>query len=301
MNDCRGELLLRVRRGLASDQERVALDGHLSVCENCRLTLEVMGDFDASGTTEPRDSERVARLAAAAVGAGRSAFPRSLRAPRRVWSLAAAAAVFTGAALAGAAGWLVVRSAVPEGAIPEDASPEGALRAPAPPVSQAMQPRRAPAPAAAARPEVEPEEAEAAAPLARVAPAAPVESAAPSPSELYRVANDARRAGRTDEAIRHYQLLLRRFPTSAEAQAGRVSLGGLLLRGGAAGTALTQFDTYLRGGGGQLAAEALYGRGRALEALGRRADEVQNWERMLKQYPGSAYATHARSRLDQLR
>jgi len=298
MNDCRGELLLRVRRGLASEQERMALDGHLSVCENCRLTLEVMGDFDASGTTEPRDSERVARLAAAAVGAGRSAFPRSLRAPRRVWSLGAAAAVFMGAALAGAAGWLVVRSANPEGALPESAPPEGAQPAPAAPkvaVSESTQPRRAPA--ATAQPEVEPVVEKPAA----VAPAAPVGSAAPSPSELYRVANDARRAGRTDEAIRHYQLLLRRFPSSAEAQAGRVSLGGLLLRGGAAGTALTQFDTYLRGGGGQLAAEALYGRGRALEALGRRADEVQNWERMLKQYPGSAYATHARSRLDQLR
>ena len=41
MKDCRGDLLGRVRRGLASDQERTAFEAHLSSCESCRLLCDV--------------------------------------------------------------------------------------------------------------------------------------------------------------------------------------------------------------------------------------------------------------------
>ncbi|HSC86526.1 MAG TPA: tetratricopeptide repeat protein [Polyangiaceae bacterium] len=125
-------------------------------------------------------------------------------------------------------------------------------------------------------------------------------TASASALELYRAANDARRAGKTSEAIRGYKDLQRRFGTSAEARASRVSLGGLLLRSGSPSDALAQFDAYLEGGG-QLAAEALFGRGRALQALGRSAEEIDNLERLVRQYPNSAYATHAKRRLDERR
>ena len=52
---------------------------------------------------------------------------------------------------------------------------------------------------------------------------------------------------------------------------------------------------------GPLVAEALYGKGRALEALGDGAEERRTWERLVTDHAGSAYAPHARRRLAALR
>ena len=52
---------------------------------------------------------------------------------------------------------------------------------------------------------------------------------------------------------------------------------------------------------GPLVAEALYGKGRALEALGDGVDERRTWERLVADHAGSAYAPHARRRLAALR
>jgi TolA-binding protein len=297
VKDCRGELLGRVRRGLASDQERTAFEAHLSSCESCRMLCDVMGDFDAVGEAQPGDSERVARMAAMAAGARRITPRLPLRGARRAWLLAAAALVLTGAAVASGVRWVAVRSLPQEGArqVPESTPP-----APTP-TREATVLERTPVPA------VPPPAPVSAAPFTSVAhppspsPSPSLTSASSSASEAYRAANDARRAGRTDEAVRGYQQLQRRFPSSAEAHASRVSLGGLLLRNGSASAALAEFDAYLARGAGQLAAEALFGRGRALQTLGRSAEEANTWGRLVKQYPSSAYATHAQRRLDQLR
>jgi len=45
----------------------------------------------------------------------------------------------------------------------------------------------------------------------------------------------------------------------------------------------------------------LYGRGRALEALGEDDEERRAWERLVTDHGGSAYAPHARRRLATLR
>ncbi len=296
MRDCRGELRGRVLRGLASDQERLAFEAHLDGCESCRLALEVMGDFDPVGEAAPGDSERVARMAAAAVaraaarpGAGsRSARPAARHPARRIWPLAVAALALSGAAVAGGAGWVALRSPAPPASPAVEATP------PAPTSPAAVV---APAPASAIPP---PDPVEVPTRTAAPTSAAPRPPPPANATELYRTANEARREGRTGEAIRSYQELQQRFPGSAEAHAARVSLGGLLLRSGDAGAALAQFDAYLRGGG-RLEAEALFGRGRALEALGRAADEVDNWRTLVRRYPQSGYATHAQRRLDQLR
>ncbi len=296
MRDCRGELRGRVLRGLASDQEQLAFEAHLDGCESCRLALEVMGDFDPVGEAAPGDSERVARMAAAAIarmtaspGAGSgSARPPPRHPARRVWPLSLAALALSGAAVAGGAGWVALRSPTPP------ASP--AVEA-APPARTSPPSVVAPAPASVIPPPDGVEVPTRAAPAAKSAPPLPPPADA---AELYRAANEARRGGRTSDAIRSYQELQQRFPGSAEAHASRVSLGGLLLRSGGAAAALAQFDAYLRGGG-RLEAEALFGRGRALEALGRSADEVDNWDTLVRKYPQSGYATHAQRRLDQLR
>jgi TolA-binding protein len=81
-----------------------------------------------------------------------------------------------------------------------------------------------------------------------------------------------------------------------------VPLGRLLLDGGATRSALAAFDGYLRDvPRGPLVAEALYGRGRALELLGDGAEERGTWERLVTDHAGSAYAPHARRRLAALR
>jgi TolA-binding protein len=46
--------------------------------------------------------------------------------------------------------------------------------------------------------------------------------------------------------------------------------------------------------------EALYGRGRALTGLGDRAEETRTWQRLLRDFPDSAYAEPARRRLAEL-
>jgi hypothetical protein len=190
---CRSELLTRVRRGVATAPDRLALDAHLGACASCRISWVLALDFDAAGAAEPGDAELLARIANAAIG---------------------------GAVI--------------------DLPCEGA-------------------------------------PARRRREGAPVRLA----SAPVRPDNDVRRG--------------------PEATLSLVSLGGLLLHNGSPAAALAQFDRYLGVAGPRpLAVEALYGRGRALRALGRAGDEAQTWRRLLREHPGSPYAEHARRRLAEL-
>jgi TolA-binding protein len=133
----------------------------------------------------------------------------------------------------------------------------------------------------------------------------PISSTALDPSSaqaLFRAANQERRHGNSVEAVRLYRKLQQQFSGSSEATLSLVALGGLLLKSSQAAGALTQFDRYLAGGAkGPLTAEALYGRGQALQRLGRKNEETQNWQRLLKSYPTSPYSFEARRRIDALR
>lgn len=307
MKDCQGQLLQRVRRGLATAQDQAAFEGHLSSCESCRMTVDLMDDFDAVGEAEPGDYERVAVLATHAARVRGRHVPGLFRGSRLPWRFVVAALVVTGAATAG----VVVRLAQEEPAAP------AAQVSPAPGEKPSTSVgRRVDAPSDASLPIADgaesstPETLEEASPSVKKAEQGPAASSAPSASSvlspqsaeaLYRMANDARRAGRSSEAMVSYQKLQRDFPDAPEAHASRVSLAGLFLRGGSASAALTQFDAYLGKGGGQLSAEALFGRAQALRALGRSAEEVQNLSRLVSTYPKSAYATHAKRRLLELR
>ncbi|XXX79502.1 tetratricopeptide repeat protein [Sorangium sp. So ce134] len=182
-------------------------------------------------------------------------------------------------------------AALPEAAPPAgEPAPAGALPAPS----------SAPAASGAALPELA-----APAPRPRDAAARGPSAAAPSSSstaeQLFREANEARRAGSSQRAIELYRSLQKGFATSPEATLSLVSLGSLLLNTGSPAAALAQFDRYLGVAGARpLSVEALYGRGRALRALGRSADEAQNWRRLLREHPGSPYVEHARRRLAEL-
>ena len=120
-------------------------------------------------------------------------------------------------------------------------------------------------------------------------------------AELFAAANAARRARDLRGAIDRYLALEQRFPDSEEALVSRVAAGDLLSRLGEREAALQAFDRYLvRRPEGALAPEALFGRARLLETLGRRADEVHAWRRLLHVFPGSIYEIAARRRLDEL-
>ena len=137
------------------------------------------------------------------------------------------------------------------------------------------------------------------------APASQTSQTSPVPAtaaQLFRKANDARRLGQAQQAIQLYRTLQRDFPSSAEAALSQVSLGGLLLNRASAGAALEQFDHYLAASpGAALAAEALYGRARALQALGRQSEEKRTWQQLLSRFPGCPYRESAHRRLSELR
>ncbi|XYI00345.1 tetratricopeptide repeat protein [Sorangium sp. So ce1128] len=339
--DCRSELLTRVRRGVATEPDRLAFDAHLGACESCRISWELAQDFDAVGAAEPGDAELLARIASIAIGGaaldvrregapvrpdndvrhgddlappgGGLAGARGARWKRSAWLYAAAAVLACGVAAAA----LVQRRPAPE-PTPSVRLLQPSLRAvvsrpradaplvdePAPPAGEPA-PEGAPAPAGAAAAPAGAALPELAAPAARPqeAPRGPgaAASSAPTAEQLFREANDARRAGSTQRAIELYRALQKGFARSPEATLSLVSLGSLLLNSGSPAAALAQFDRYLGIAGARpLAVEALYGRGRALRALGRSADEAQSWRRLLREHPSSPYVEHARRRLAEL-
>jgi hypothetical protein len=122
-----------------------------------------------------------------------------------------------------------------------------------------------------------------------------------TPVELLQQAREWRSQGRFGDAVRAYRRLEAAHPRSPEAHAALVSLGELeLTKLGDAAAARRSFDTYLASGGGALAQEALYGRIRALKALGDRAVEKDAIVAFLAAYPASVQATPLRARLSEL-
>lgn len=316
MNDCRGNLLDRVRQGSASTDDRLALDAHLSQCENCRLSWELGGAFDRVGVAKD-DGATIARLTArtlekanaGAAGAlvlpltnraslGVMVPPGTLRLRRITWRpLLLAALVFSSVAMAGVLTWSVTGDGERKLHVKDTAQ---GVRLPDEPANRRTPTSKAAEPApipplqedeALAVDEPQPQEER---PATR-----PI---APTAASLFKAANDARRAGHRAVAVTRYRDLQRRFPTSPEATLSQVSLGGLLLEQGSATSALEQFEMYLRTGSNKpLLAEALYGRGRALGALRQHQREIKNWQQLLSAYPDSPYSGAARRRLDTLR
>jgi len=308
-DECRGELLMRVTHGRASDADRLALSAHLDCCSQCRLEARLFQDFDEVGQVTADDSQRVARVAVLAARAAleterlSSVVPLRVSPRRRLAPAAAALLGFTALSAAAALGtlWFVGPPAQPEecqraaGAASnlsrlqhaqlqntETALWQGAQQALAALHAdwRSGSPREVPGgtPAATAR-------APSLAPRALDA------------HSLYVTANEARRAGRAREAESAYRQLQQQYPAAAEANASRVSFGGLLLGHGRATEALAQYDAYLRGSEQRMRQEALFGRARALDSQVCSAAAEQTWRQLLEDYPRSPYSERARQRL----
>lgn len=138
-------------------------------------------------------------------------------------------------------------------------------------------------------------------PYANSVPAGTVTSSAPSAAgALFSNANDARRRGDHAAAAKLYQDLLAQHANAPEAVAARVALGRMLLDDGDAQGALPLFDQYLSDGGGSMREEAMFGRARAYERLGRADMEREAWEKLIASYPQSVHTAHAEARIKEL-
>lgn len=114
---------------------------------------------------------------------------------------------------------------------------------------------------------------------------------------LFADANRARRDGNIERAIVLYRSLQSRFPSSAESELSRALLAQLLLDRGSPEAALAGFDRYLAEGTPVLGAEALVGRARALEQLGKSAQAIMAWQAVQESFPGSVHARLATTRI----
>jgi tetratricopeptide (TPR) repeat protein len=289
--DCRSERVSSARRGKLSAPERLAFEAHLQACDSCLLGVEIGAAFDALDQPEWDDGARIERMAARLAVRPR----RPLRKPvLRVAALAGCLLLLAGIAAAAAARWLSPRPPLPSAA--STASSLGSVARPMPSATALTLPA-APLLAEAAPPST----ASSALDSDAAAPALGARTrVAPSAAQLFRGANEARRAGQSQKAIQLYHSLQQDYPGSAEAALSLVSLGSVLSSANPRG-ALAQFDRYLSTAPrGSSAAEALYGRGRALQALGRQSEERMTWQELLARYPRCPYVDRATRRLAEL-
>jgi hypothetical protein len=295
--ECHSELVIRARRGRLSQAEGLSLQAHLASCATCRLSRRVLSDFGEMSAVDHRDDVRIERLASLARGWTKGRVrPRHHPVARRFRFrfLAFAAGVALLAGSASAAIWLRHKPAA-TAAVSSEPSPVAHSTS----ASRAIAVRTSPVPAETGSPTPP----DAPAPLAarRRDLRALSDGARPSPALLLRRAGDAQRSGDRPAALALYRQLRRDHATSPEALLATVPLGKLLLARNP-GASLLEFDVYLRSASaGALVPEALYGRARALEALGDAGRERQTWDRLLAAFPDSAYAPIGRRRLAELR
>jgi TolA-binding protein len=114
---------------------------------------------------------------------------------------------------------------------------------------------------------------------------------------LFADANRARRDGNADRAMSLYRSLQSRYPSSSESELSRALLAQLQLDRGSPEAALAGFDRYLADGSRALGAEALVGRARALEQLGKTAQAAAAWREVQSRFSGSVHARLAATRL----
>ncbi|HKO50399.1 MAG TPA: tetratricopeptide repeat protein [Polyangiaceae bacterium] len=117
---------------------------------------------------------------------------------------------------------------------------------------------------------------------------------------LFADANRARRDGNVDRAVGLYRTLQSRYPSSSESELSRALLAQLLLDRGNPEAALAGFDRYLAEDTPVLNAEALVGRARALEQLGKLTQAAAAWRQVQSRFPGSVHARLAATRLPAL-
>ena len=265
-----------------------------------------LSEYARDALANAKSNGRLDRLVQATLAAAVPVSPAPVsREPKaltgKAWSAGIGAAAIAGAV---AFTWLATHEEVPE-PVPASASvlvapPAASDQPPSAPEAPASAPGVAvtslpdvpsvkPSPAA---PAASPPSSDA--PLARASDVGtnapePAQELVEHPSQLFERANKARRIGDHAAAEALYRRLVGAHPRSREAITSRVILGRMELARGAPAEALASFDAYLAGEHqGSLHEEALVGRARSLQALGRREEERAAWRTLLEQFPATA-------------
>lgn len=296
-------LLDREIRGELRDDERERLEAHLADCATCRLERQLRADFAQEMAEEgltaglPGLVERLAKE-----GTRRSERPAK-RAPARRWQASVLAVVVALTVGVGAlasttsgrrllAPWIGRSVAPSDGDTSPRPTPHARVHAPTGTV-------RAPeATGVASATSRGPESVPSTVDTISASTVTPIPPAPETAGALLQAESEARRRGDLAAVLAEHAQLVARFPATREAQVSRMMVARMLLDRGDAAGALTSFDAYLRSGGGELREDALAGRATALDRLGKTAEALDAWATLLDQYPGTAYATHARSRLE---
>jgi hypothetical protein len=290
---CPDDLVVRGQREHLSELERQALDTHLAQCAECRAASALSALFDAVPEQQPGDEALLARVA-----------DRAVRAPRRLdrwprWQIAAAVAVAVLTCSAATAAWMTYRQPSPPRA--PQVSPSagtGQIRRSGRIVPLASPSQAVPVSDDEPPPPSQPEPHHKPRPLPTLAP---VVAPTPTAASLFTEANACRRKGEAHQAVALYQSLRQRFPESSQALLSAISVGDLLLAEADPTGALAAYSAYLHDSPrGALTEEALFGRARALRALGRGEEERRTWEELLRRFQRSAYQTNATRRLREL-
>jgi hypothetical protein len=120
-----------------------------------------------------------------------------------------------------------------------------------------------------------------------------------SASDLFARARALRLGGDAAGALSSYHRLQRQFADSRESVLSYLVVGRMWLERDRPDLAERQFTHYLDTGG-SASEEALVGRATAFARIGRTADELGDWKRLLTAHPASVYAGRARIRLGEL-
>lgn len=307
------DLSARARRGLLDDAEHRELERRLEASQEAALAHRAGLEFDAEDLVLTGDEALVARINQRLLSGSRPQRRSRFRALGLVvgglcTTVAAAAA---GPALVEGIEALWQQDVAIQMPLftPAPTRPSVAPRAPRQPASSPQKPDAAreepalapPEPSLPAPVESAKRAQRAARPLGtRALPERDRDSVVDTSATLFAQASLARRRGDLSRAMQSYTELTRRFPGTAEADSAEMALGTLSLQSGAAAQALGHFERYLAARpGGQLAVEALWGKTRALEALGRGDEARRELQLLVDRYPRSTYATAARAKLGQ--
>ncbi len=284
------DLSIGARRGTLSDADQRKFEHVLASDPALRVGHEVGRSFDAISGVRVGDEALFARLADRVLAPSSTLQGRRTTSPHRrlAWGLGLAAVLASSVAAAWYSGAIRPRVA-----------------APSVPLGETLTVSEAPLSAPVSMPRLDVRAVPSAPPIAPAThlAAAPQEKArveGETAADVFRRANAARRAADFSAASEFYRTLEANFPRSDEARLAHVSFGKILLASGKATEAERQFSAYLEEGSRDLTEEALMGRAESLGRLGRRTEETQTWQRLLRDFPASVYATRAKQRLDEI-
>jgi TolA-binding protein len=304
------QMMDAARRGTLSAQAAADLRAHLDRCVACRMSLSLADDLRAEGAVTSSDGALLAEMVRGAMmgeprtatgeGRGRIRIGRAGLTWRRV---AVGLVLLLVGGSAGAGVWSVSRDRIARRFWPEivELHHEKAHTKAVAPERHAGAASSAMAEPALAEPMLAPTPAIEAPTPPHAAHARVEVRVVGSADDLFAEANRERRAGDYRQALRRYAQLRREFPGSRQEMTARVVVGDLTLAEGSPREALASFDSYLGANpDGTLAEEARVGRALALMRLGRRDEERDAWNQLLRRHPDSVQGARARGRLAEL-